>query len=226
MVALVLAAILVVIAVLFRRARRRIKALAISLEEASVAKALVNQLGIGGRWADAKDSGGPPWLDVCKEIQRPGNTVLDILGANGIETFGERGSPLYFTMQTFTGTVRVVLLHPAGRETAGRASSVGTDVRSYRKAIIASQARLRELRKQHRAVDGRFYDGQPNWKLIITSRTAWVQYYAPTGKHVNETPMYRFDASEDEDRSSLFHLFHMEFDRIWRRCAELPMKLD
>jgi hypothetical protein len=194
------------------------------LKEASVAAPLVAELGIGGRWPHAKNEAGAPWGDVCKEIQRSDNTVLDILGANGVETFGERGSPLYEVMQSFTGTMRVILLHPTSPETTGRAQSVRTDIRTYRKAIVASQARLRELRRQYRAVDGRFYDGQPNWKLIITSRTAWVQYYLPTGQHVNETPMYRFDATGDT--SDLFHMFHMEFDRIWRRCNTFPMKLD
>jgi hypothetical protein len=45
-VALVVAAILVIALVLFRRARRRIKGLAASLNEASVAQALVSQLGM------------------------------------------------------------------------------------------------------------------------------------------------------------------------------------
>ena len=67
------------------------------------------------------------------------------------------------------GTMDSVCEPPA---MAGRAASVGMDVRAYRKAIMKSQARLRALKNQQRAVDGRFYEGQPNWKLILTSRTA------------------------------------------------------
>src|SRR5262249_1732191 len=157
-VGLILITILVILAVFWRRTRRRIEMLAADLKEASVAQALVNQLGIGGRWPNTEGNDSP-WTDICKEIQRADNMVLCILGANGIETFGERGSPLYEIIQTFTGTVRVILLHPASREMSGRAQSVGTDIRVYKKAIMTSQARLRDLRRQHRAVDGRFYTG-------------------------------------------------------------------
>jgi len=89
---------------------------------------------------------------------------------------------------------------------------------------VTSQSRVRELHKTHHAIDGRFYAGQPNWKLIITSRSAWVQYYIPGGEHVSATPLFRFDASDDA--TCFYNLFHMEFDRIWRRCVDSPMKLD
>jgi hypothetical protein len=222
-IALIVAIIFVLVVVLFRRVKRRIRTLAGNLQEAAVSQALVSQIGIGGRWPNAKDGSEAPWPELCKEIRRSDNSVLDILGANGVETFGEPGSPLYELLNTFTGTIRVILLHPTGDATTGRAQSVGSNIRAYRKSILTSQRRLRDLKKQHRPVDGRFYNGQPNWKLIITSRTAWVQYYMPTGLHVNATPMYRLDATEDG--SDLFHIFHLEFDRIWNRCADFPMKL-
>ena len=82
--------------------------------------------------------------------------------------------------------------------------------------------RLRDLRYQHHAIDGRFYNGQPNWKMIITSRTAWLQYYAP-GKHVDETPVWRLDSTEHGN--GLYHIFAMEFERIWRRCEGHDMPL-
>jgi hypothetical protein len=72
-------------------------------------------------------------------------------------------------------------------------------------------------------VDGRYYTGEPNWKMIITSRTAWIQYYSPGGPHVDQTPVYRFDANNDGQ--GLYYLFKMEFERIWRRCEASPMKL-
>jgi hypothetical protein len=222
--ALVLVVGYLVCFVLVRRARARIKYQSLKLKDAAASYALISDLGIGGRWPHAaKDGSGAPWNDLSKEILRPENTVVDILGANGIETFGERGSPLYDALQTFGGTVRVVLLHPTSAEMGGRARAVGMEVRAYKKAIMTSQARVRELRRQHHAIDGRFYDGVPNWKLIITSRTAWVQYYVPGGKHVNETPVYRFDATDGG--TGLYQLFHMEFDRIWRRCENTPMNL-
>jgi hypothetical protein len=147
-----------------------------------------------------------------------------MLCASGFETFGDTASPLYEVLQQYSGPTRVMLLHPNKEHMHDRARSLNVNVRSYRKAIIGSQARLRELRRRDHAVDGRFYDGQANWKLLITSRTAWVQYYEPTGRHVQDNPIVRFDITEAE--TGLYHLFHMEFDRLWQLSAEYPMKLE
>jgi hypothetical protein len=224
LVSLAFSTLLVVSAVLIRRAHLKVLRISAGLQEVAASAALASALGIGGRWShSAKDGSGAPWDALCQEILRPENNVLDILGANGLETFGEPGAPLYRALQKFSGTARVILLHPTSQETAGRAMAVNIPLRTYRKAIMTSQARLRALRKSHHAIEGRFYEGQPNWKLIITSRTAWVQYYIPGGAHVAATPVYRFDASEDA--SCFYNLFHMEFDRIWRRCATSPMNL-
>jgi hypothetical protein len=223
-VSLAFSSLLVVSAVLVRRAHFKVERISADLQEVAANAALAAKLGIGGRWAhSARDGSGAPWNELSQEILRAENNVLDILGANGLETFGEPGAPLYDTLQKFSGTTRVILLHPTSSETTGRARSVNIAVRTYRKAILASQARVRDLRKSHHAVDGRFYDGQPNWKMIITSRTAWVQYYIPGGVHVAATPVFRFDVSDDA--SCFYNLFHMEFDRIWRRCEGSPMKL-
>jgi hypothetical protein len=210
--------------ILFRRANRKVEEL---LAETTAAESLVDQLGIGGRWPSAlkHSSGNTPWPDLCKEIERSQNITLDILCANGAETFGKEESPLYNLMQQFRGIIRVILLSPDSEHMADRAMSISCNVNDYKRLIRTSQNRLRELRRRlPYSVAARFYDGQPNWKLILTSRTAWVQYYAPTGKNVNETPVFRFDATDDG--SSLFHLFRMEYDRIWRRCEDHPMSLD
>jgi hypothetical protein len=224
-VALLFATAIVVLIVLFRRARWRLKSQSRILEEAAVDRALAKKAGIGGRWPHAKTTGedGAPWHELCAEILRPGNTTLEILGANGIETFGERGSPLYDVLEKFHGTTRVILSHPDSTQTAGRAADVGVPIGEYRRAIRISTTRLKQLRRQHRPIEGRYYDAQPNWKLIITSRTLWVQYYIPGGSHVNETPVWRFDATDEEH--GLYHYFDMEFDRIWRRCEENAMDL-
>lgn len=215
---LVLASGNLTLLVLLRRARKRFRATAVE-------RALAQQAGLGGRWPHARvdDPAGAPWGELCKEIARPDNHLLYILGANGIDTFGAQGSPLYAVMQSFRGEVRAILVHPNSNETVGRAHAVGTDPIEYRRAIRQSETRLRDLRRQQHAVEGRFYTGQPNWKLIITSTTAWVQYYAAGGQHVNATPVWRFDATKEGD--GLYHLFRMEFERVWRRCADDEMNL-
>jgi hypothetical protein len=213
--ALILLSGYAILFVLLRRGKRK-------LREASVERALAIQAGIGGRWPHAKiqNEGGAPWNDLCSEIARNDNGVLLILGANGVETFGRPGAPLYETMQQFRGLVRVILTDPDSPQTAGRAATVNVSMAEYKRAIAASVKRLRDLKHQQHSIEGRYYAGQPNWKLIITSRTCWLQYYAP-GKHVDETPVWRFDTTEHGD--GLYHLFAMEFERIWHRCEGSDM---
>jgi hypothetical protein len=207
-----------VLLVLFRRARQ-------VLSQSATMRALADRAGIGGRWPHAQigSPDGAPWNDLCADIARPDNNTLYILGANGIDTFGAHSSPLYNVMQTFNGNTRVILCNPESNHTAGRAHSVKMTTSDYKIAISRSERRLRELREQHHSVEGRYYDGQPNWKLIITNRTAWVQYYVPDGRHVNQTPVWRFDATLTGE--GLYYWFRMEFERVWWRCEGAEMTL-
>jgi hypothetical protein len=102
-------------------------------------------------------------------------------------------------------------------------AQVGTDPKEYKANIEISVRRVRELRRQQHPIEGRYYDGQPNWKLIVTSRTVWMQYYMPNSKHVADTPCWRFDLTSTDD--GLYHYFSMEFQRIWRRCVGDDMNL-
>jgi hypothetical protein len=196
------------------------------LRSTSIERALAIQAGLGGRWPHAvvNDPAGAPWNELCAEIARGDNHHLYILGANGIDTFGSPQSPLYQVMHAFRGETKVILVDPNSHELIGRAEAVGEDPAEYRRSIRTSERRLRELRRQHHAVDGRFYNGQPNWKMILTTTTVWLQYYAPGGQHVNQTPVWRFDATAQGD--GLYHLFRMEFDRIWHRCEGNDMNLN
>lgn len=224
--AICIAAIVLVLYVLVRRARRQLKQQSSFLLELAKDRALVEQAGLGGRWPHARVGvpDGAPWDAIRAEILEPHNQFLCILGANGINTFGRQGSPLYETLSQFKRTTRVILVSTKSRQIEGRASAIGVDAREYKTAIQSSVRRLEELKRQMHPIEGRFYDGQPNWKLIITSRTAWMQYYMPGGMHVDATPAWRFD--HVEDASCLYHYFHMEFDRVWRRCENDLMVLN
>jgi hypothetical protein len=215
---LVLVASYAVLIILWRRTKW-------SLREATAERALAIKAGIGGRWPHARtnDTDGAPWPDLCAEISRYDNDALFILCANGLETFGRPSSPLFNAMQDFLGQTRVILIDLNSSYAAGRAAAVSQTAAEYKKAIATSVKRLRDLRHQQHSVEGRFYDGLPNWKMIITNRTAWIQYYTP-GKHVQETPVWRFDTTEQG--SGLYHLFRLEFERIWRRCEKNEMDLN
>jgi hypothetical protein len=210
---------------LLRRARYRIKELTRYVDAAAIDKALVAEAGLGGRWPRARlTEGGAPWEAVRSEILRPENNILYILGANGADTFGRSGSPLYDCLRQFRHDTRVILVSPKSREVVGRSEAVGMDPEDYIAAIDASVRRLKELRRQQHAIEARYYDGQPNWKLIITSRTVWMQYYMPNGLHVDATPCWRFDLTTTND--GLYHYFSMEFNRVWRRCESSQVDLN
>jgi hypothetical protein len=167
---------------------------------------------------------GAPRDAIRAEILYPHNSFVHILGANGVDTFGRQGSPLYETLHQFQHTTRIILVSSRSKQIDGRAASIGVDAQDYRNAVEASIRRLRDLKNQQHSIEGRLYDGQPNWKLIITNRTVWMQYYMPGGKHVDATPAWRFDLVDEP--GCLYHYFHMEFDRVWRRCEKERMKLD
>jgi len=187
-------------------------------------KALVLQTGLGGYWPHAKmDTEGGPWDLIRTEILRQDNTSLSILSASGFATFGNADSPLFSVLEEFKGTVRVILSDPSRIYNDGRAGAVSTSAHEYRREIHLSVRRLRNLKKEHRAiVEGRFYAGQPNWKLIITDRTIWLQYYCSTGVSVNETSIYRFDITE---QLGFFHMFRSDFERIWQESKSMPMRV-
>lgn len=223
-VAVVISAVVVTFVFLLRRARFRIDQLRAFVNNAAVAEALVAESGLGGRWPHARlAEGGAPWHAVRSEILRPENNILYILGANGVDTFGRAASPLYESLQQFRHETRVILVSPTSKELVGRSHAVGVNPEEYEANIKSSVRRLRELRSQQHPIEGRYYSGQPNWKLIITSRTAWMQYYMPNGMHVDATPCWRFDLTATDD--GLYHYFSMEFNRIWRRCEGNPMVL-
>ncbi|RED36208.1 hypothetical protein BJ123_108144 [Rhodopseudomonas thermotolerans] len=215
---LILSGATVVLGVLLVRANNVLNRQSEVLKNADANDALVRQAGIIGRYPHAKQSeDGAPWRSLCDDILCPENKYLYILGANGVDTFGGPGAPLYDVLKSFRGTVNVILCKPGTTPMKRRAAAVGTNAADYKKAISTSVRRLKELRKAGHSIEVRYYDGKPNWKLMITNSTLWVQYYLPSGPHVDETPVWLLESTSNHD--GLYHLFHMEFERIWERCA-------
>jgi hypothetical protein len=222
---LILLAGFVLLAFFFMRAQRRLNLQSHILQTADISRSLISQSGIKARYPHARATqDGAPWGALRKEILQPENKFVHILGANGVDTFGKPGSPLYDTLKEFRGTLRVILCDPVGKQMYSRARAVGVTAGEYAKAIKISKRRLSELRKLQLSVEGRFYTGQPNWKLILTSTSAWIQYYVPGGPHVDETAVWLLSVTTNTD--GLYHLFHMEFDRVWERCKDSMMGLN
>lgn len=205
---IILVACLAILFVLWRRIRR-------ILGDVAVESALTVQAGLGGRWNHAIEelTDGAPWKDLCAEISRPDNNMLLIVAANGLETFAKAGSPLYEPLRKFRHQVRVLLLDPDCSETEARALTVSVPLNEYKRATNTSIRRLDELIAEGRPVTWRLYTHQPSWKMIITSRTAFIQYYI-SGQHVQQTPLWRLDVTEHG--TGFYHSFVMEFERLWR----------
>lgn len=222
--AILLSGYLVLVVVLIR-AYRTLNRQSELIKGADDNAALLSQAGIKARYPHAKfSSSSAAWDALKQDIMSPENKFVYVLGANGIDTFGGPSSPLFNTFETFRGTVRVVLCKPDCKPMKGRALAVGITAREYKKHIQTSVKRLRFLRSKQKSVEARYYDGQPNWKLIITSQSLWVQYYLPGGPDVDQTPVWTMSMTENQD--GFYHLFHMEFDRVWERCSNDAVNLN
>jgi hypothetical protein len=214
-----------ILAGLLFRANRILNRQGEILSNAAANEALVTQAGIKGRFPHARQAeDGAPWTSLCEDILSAENRFVYILGANGIDTFGKPGSPLYDALQSFRGHIRVILCKPGSKQMKGRAAAVGWSATEYEKAIKESVRRLKFLKKQAHSIEGRYYEGQPNWKIIATNSTLWIQYYLPGGPHVDQSPVWLVSATNNAD--GFYHLFHIEFNRVWERCVLSPINLN
>jgi hypothetical protein len=157
------------------------------------------------------------WKLLLSEIQDARTHALWILGASGWETFGSDKAPLRDALRAFSGDVRIVLIDPKSESVGVRANSVGVRVADYRREIAEAHALINTMKGKAAHIDVRFYDHSPGWKLIITPRFCWVQYYS-ANSHVQDTPVYLFQNSSSE--ASLYRRFNWEFIRVWENCKK------
>ena len=178
---------------------------------------LVQLVGLSGYWPDARPPlGNQAWEKLREHISGAENPILNILGATGIDTFGKEGSPLWDCIGKYGGDIRIILMSPDSEFLTERANDVGMSEGAYREEINSALAQIEKWQRSGRRVSHRTYDSPPNWKLILTNKLAWVQYYRHR-MHVQETPVYQFYATFGE--TGLYHVFNDEFARIWRLCG-------
>ena len=194
-------------------AQRLVRALLSSIDR----RHLVQLVGLSGYWPDAKpDASHAAWVALHNHVSEANNPILYILGSTGLDTFGREASPLWESIREFSGEVRIILLSPDSEYLPERAADVGMTEGEYREEIRAALEQIQRWRDSGHRISHRTYDSLPNWKIILTSRLVWVQYYRHR-KHVQETPVYQFYATNGE--TGLYHLFNEEFARIWRLCG-------
>ncbi len=194
-------------------------------QKSSDLETILKEIGIEGLWPHGRFSptaeGGASWKQMCEDISRRDNSFVFILGANGIDTFGGKHSPLYDAIGTFTKEMKVVLLAPGSPEMESPASAVNLPPKVYRGYITKSRKRLSALKKQGRHIEMKYYDGRPNWKMIITNERSWIQYYE-SGSNVSDCPVFVFFNSQSP--YNFYSIFYTEFMRIWARCGD-PVSL-
>jgi hypothetical protein len=204
------------------RARRRIRAQGERLREGDKFQNLITRTGLTAHWPHGRNDGtGASWVSLCRAIRRPPQFVW-ILGANGADTFSLPNSPLYEVLEDFPNSLRVMLAHPDSEFTSARATDVHTDQKEYRRLIIQSVERLKALYARRQNIEARYYWDRPTWKMIITGRSMWVQYYQP-GQHVANTPVFRFAAGT---RNNLYQSFYQKYEHLWYGARQHIIKLD
>ncbi len=166
------------------------------------------------------------WAAVCADIKRASDehSPLWILGATGKETFSSPTSPLFDALRTFSGEIKVLLVRPNSVAFDHRCNSLGLSKDNYTGDILDSIEYCKELvTKKGRSVELKLYESPPIWKMFLTNRVLWVQYYKP-GEHVDKTPIYCFKYVGTE--STLFDGFRTVFQKRWSHDASKNVQLE
>lgn len=184
-------------------------------------RALIRRTGISAYWSHANHKNKHTGHECAKwerlrEHIRDEQAIL-IWGANGKDTFARSDAPLHDTISSFASgrEVRVMLMNPDGNAALdGRAEGLNITPKDYRAEIDYSLTQLAKWKSEGRNIHVRLYDSAPGWKMILTNRIAWVQYYQAS-QHVADTPVYEFYSN----RTGLFSWFYGEFHRAWEACG-------
>lgn len=156
------------------------------------------------------------WNYFLTKVLEENPSQLKILGASGYETFHLVDSPLHKLIEAFPYSVKILLLDANSQYVPERAQSVGEKTAKYRSDITDSFRWLKGLSQRNPKVEVKTYDHLPNWKMILTDKHLWLQYYMPN-KHVDDSVVYII--YRNNDNSSLYEPFYNEFHRLWNAAS-------
>lgn len=164
---------------------------------------------------DGADEKSHDWESCCKAILADDqNTKLKILGANGRDTFGKADAPLHKLVGEFQGEIEILLMHPSCEAFNTRTSSLGVSAEEYFNHLRETLDFCAYLyTKQNKSITIKLYSQTPIWKMLITNKYMWLQYYSPL-KHVDSMPVYTFYS--DEQGTSLFIPLVDVFRKRWQ----------
>lgn len=138
---------------------------------------------------------------------------LWILGATGKETFGSSQAPLCDAIRKYEQPIRVLLLRPYSKGFERRITELNVNSANYEEEILDAIDFCAELKRRHsKDIEIKVYSEIAIWKMILTSKELWLQYYPPT-RHVDDSPIYCFEFKGDP--LGLYSAFKSVFSKRW-----------
>ncbi len=174
---------------------------------------------------DSKDSKKKDWSMLRSDLTDASNekSPLWLLGATGKETFSGAASPLYDEVRNYEGEIKVLLIRPESFAFKSRCRNLKVSADTYLEEILDSIDYCKDLAVKGKSITVKLYDQHPIWKMVMTTRVLWVQYYKHN-THVDNTPMYSFEYRKEG--SSLFDGFRTVFTKRWSHDNSLPIDLE
>lgn len=164
-----------------------------------------------------KDQQKKDWQHFLELVKEENPSTIRILGASGCDTFYSENSPLHLLIKNFTGSVRILMLDADCPSVAERARSLNSKVSDYRNDVRKSFRYLKKLRETKELLSVRLYSHLPNWKMVLTDKYLWLQYYT-SDSHVEDTVVYII--YKNNDNHSLYTPFLYEFSRLWEAAQD------
>lgn len=166
------------------------------------------------------------WQLICNDLRAAATAKdkLRLLGCTGAATFAESNAPLHHLLQSYSGTICILLVCPDSAGFRQRVDKLNENDGAFKREIFAAIDYCQLLQRAHgRRIELRLYHDVPIWKMIITDSALWVWHYEP--KHdVHRTPLYGFALSGEP--SGLLNGFDSVFERRWTHSSTVKVNLE
>jgi len=165
------------------------------------------------------------WDGCCKEISSSKPNSIQILGATGWDTFGSAQSPLHKLLLDFNGHIRILLLKEGQDGFKKRTNDLKRNETHYKTQIIDTLEFCKDLKTKYKKnIEVRQYCEEPIWKMILTDKYLWLQYYDPD-KDVEDTPVYTLQTRNPPTLSSLYYPLTRVFEKRWGESTTKEVNL-
>lgn len=164
------------------------------------------------------------WSQMASDLKEDINSSIWILGSTGKETFGGPNSPLGAVLRGHKNALRVILLRPFSKGFERRYKEVQQDEGSFLEETLDAIDFCSELKRKYKVdIELKVCSEVAIWKMVVTSRQLWLQYYAP-GVHVEDTPLYCFESLQGD--KGLYAALKSVFHKRWTLDNNPKIDLD